>query len=1215
MNIIEKTLIFFKNNFFFIAWSIFLVFILIPFYSKGRMIAGGEGSYFLDFVTLFKNYGFSWVDYGTGIYQTSLSFAFVFHLIFLDWLIKDMRVVNFIMIYSIYFLPSLAMYLLALELRTSRLLAVLIAIFYVANPFSATYLSLINQWNVLSLYVLASFFLIIYKFLEKDFWLFFVFGINSFLFAFTNANPPLMAIYQIAIPLFLVVSIFIRGKGGNFLFFTKKYLVLLGSFLVFNFWWIFNWICVFADAQRNYNKQYAISWLRGDEKFIPAFSRIFNLTGNFGYPVTPGYNFFSSFYFNHWTKALLFLPLFLLLVGLSIACFKRTRVNNGLLVSSGLFLLFVFLAKGVRGLWGNIYEFLVMRFSLFSIFKSAEQKWGILVIFFLTLSLLFIFKANEGKQRSFLGLFVVFLVFCLFPFASLNFIPDYQFDFSQKLFATRQFLYKKDFGKLKDKLNQDKREYRILSFPGSANYQVALTQDDGRFYTGNDPVLTNTNKSFIAPYNGTFSKTFPQLYTSISRQNYFDLLGIYNIGKVILNKDVYPWFGFYEQENQARLKELFKENLTCDENETFLVCDNQLNFLPRFYPAQQVVWSPFNTDENLHFINSLEDFPQNTAYLFGQKEFNLENLEVVSDVVDQVESELILMAETQVYIDEAKLRSGVRGLNPGGVLFPYARWHPDGPIYRFIREKEERELDQALDFDLDSYFDKNIFFASKRIYEIQKWINSMDKKIFIQVFEDYEERMDRALVTLEEIIDSNLGDPFGYLARFEVTLAAHQQRVVDVLAGAEKEDDLAYKKELFNKYFLDLDKRILKIIKDNFSETTYRTIAPREGDYEFFIEDLGGKTWNLISLKEKEGEQYFFQKSLRKRKVENGEWFYLGNYFLPKGEKIIEMKVSSTNLLSDDWQTPSRTDFSTKETEHLSGSYSFGDLIAFQLIDNWEKRSLYHFSLVGSTSRGELRAMVIEGTPEALINMEANLALGRQTSDFRILADQVITSEDKWQNIDVTLRSTLFHQARLVLLTNSDLVDFELGEIRLERIAEPKLIVKKVNDGIEKFNLRSPRVSFKKLNNTKYSVEIKNLTNPFLLVFSESFHRNWKAYPLTKNEDFFIFPNLEKENWQYLDGKVTEFAGQDNLFPKNLILGWFNEPISASNHLLVNGYANAWLIEPDLANEDGDLFLVIEYEPQRFFYLGLVLSGLILVILIFLLFFLKVSSRNKNVKK
>ena len=179
-------------------------------------------------------------------------------------------------------------------------------------------------------------------------------------------------------------------------------------------------------------------------------------------------------------------------------------------------------------------------------------------------------------------------------------------------------------------------------------------------------------------------------------------------------------------------------------------------------------------------------------------------------------------------------------------------------------------------------------------------------------------------------------------------------------------------------------------------------------------------------------------------------------------------------------------------------------------------------------------------------------------------------------------------------------------------------------------------IEFKKINPTKYRVWVHQASGQFPLVFGESFHSQWKAY-LTKPEaengnikikslDKYTIFN-EGDDDQATKEELNEFIDQDwisalgnreriafvsknfqntiqndNLPAGHLFETWFEKPISESNHLTVNGYANSWIINPNeicqaknfcVKNSDGtyDFELTVEFWPQRLLYIGLFISG------------------------
>ncbi len=143
-------------------------------------------------------------------------------------------------------------------------------------------------------------------------------------------------------------------------------------------------------------------------------------------------------------------------------------------------------------------------------------------------------------------------------------------------------------------------------------------------------------------------------------------------------------------------------------------------------------------------------------------------------------------------------------------------------------------------------------------------------------------------------------------------------------------------------------------------------------------------------------------------------------------------------------------------------------------------------------------------------------------------------------------------------------------------------------------NLRKPEsVEFELVNPTKKIVRIKGASTPFFLAMSESFHPQWR-----------LEMNNEKVNGFF--NKWIPFVKPDK--------------VSDDDHFELNGFLNAWYVdvnelcnntnrfhspngtmEPAAttagsacvlnANGSYDLEMAIEFTPQRWFYLGLLISG------------------------
>jgi len=125
-------------------------------------------------------------------------------------------------------------------------------------------------------------------------------------------------------------------------------------------------------------------------------------------------------------------------------------------------------------------------------------------------------------------------------------------------------------------------------------------------------------------------------------------------------------------------------------------------------------------------------------------------------------------------------------------------------------------------------------------------------------------------------------------------------------------------------------------------------------------------------------------------------------------------------------------------------------------------------------------------------------------------------------------------------------------------------------------NLKTPeKIDFELINPTKKIVHIKGATTPFFLAMSESYHDQWQLeLKNEKNTGFF--------------GRWWPIAKPDR--------------VRDEYHYKLNGFLNAWYVDTEelcqnnsacVKNSDGsyDIEMVIEFWPQRWFYLGLIISG------------------------
>ncbi|MEK7572844.1 MAG: hypothetical protein AAB531_00310 [Patescibacteria group bacterium] len=117
---------------------------------------------------------------------------------------------------------------------------------------------------------------------------------------------------------------------------------------------------------------------------------------------------------------------------------------------------------------------------------------------------------------------------------------------------------------------------------------------------------------------------------------------------------------------------------------------------------------------------------------------------------------------------------------------------------------------------------------------------------------------------------------------------------------------------------------------------------------------------------------------------------------------------------------------------------------------------------------------------------------------------------------------------------------FELRNITVIKSFTPLVVLSRT---VSVTNRNTPDIHFQKINPTKYVVRIAHASYPYILSFQEAYNRGWKAY-----------------------------IADSNSFPEE-------------DHFEINGYANAWLIK-----QKGDYNIIVEYYPQRSFYIGIAIS-------------------------
>lgn len=132
------------------------------------------------------------------------------------------------------------------------------------------------------------------------------------------------------------------------------------------------------------------------------------------------------------------------------------------------------------------------------------------------------------------------------------------------------------------------------------------------------------------------------------------------------------------------------------------------------------------------------------------------------------------------------------------------------------------------------------------------------------------------------------------------------------------------------------------------------------------------------------------------------------------------------------------------------------------------------------------------------------------------------------------------------------------------------------------------RMSFRKINPTKYKIDIESVKGPFYLIFSESFNPEWYTYIST---DMMRCDPIV--TYEYMN--LTECRDRTKFLELEDLTQMFDIYIPKERHILVNNYTNVWYIDPKELGIDKDFSIILYFRPQSYFYLGFIISILTFV--------------------
>lgn len=531
-----------------------LLIIWVKFYFQNDyLLLNGEGNYFVDFDVHQFFYGEMWFpeSYGKPDLIGNSNGININFLRTVDELFSNKRLVNFSLISLIFVLPYIFFYALCRRHGLNQNLSILISLFYLLNPFSSSYLQSANQWAVFSMSLMPLIFLILD--ISKTYFHHFIFvGLITSIFSFTLYNPPTALPVLSTIFLGLIIK-YSDMKINIQRFWFALFFSCLG-FLVFNLGWINNIFDNIGAARSIFNEEFSLDWISTvvQDNFI--ILNIFSLT-----QVIAKGTIFDTFYNNF---LYIFIGSLFTLFTFILSLRTQNRTNRFL---SFLLILLIFLSKGTSPPFASIYDYLVINVPYFFIFKTPTEKFGIILVFILSYSIIRLLRDDIGDltkiYKKFLLVLVIFysLPFLIFDgFSPTSRDDNYEYGryFDYKNNETLiQYLKENHFGE------------RAIVLPGGENYQVLLESVDGKFYSGINPILSNSGIDVVR----TDHDRSP--YELIFQEKWEDYLEEKDITLILFSKKEKFWFGaatsieLYDLERVLKKRGFFETH----ENEYYTV--------------------------------------------------------------------------------------------------------------------------------------------------------------------------------------------------------------------------------------------------------------------------------------------------------------------------------------------------------------------------------------------------------------------------------------------------------------------------------------------------------------------------------------------------------------------------------------------------------------------------------------------------------------------
>lgn len=349
----------------------------------------------------------------------------------------------------------------------------------------------------------------------------------------------------------------------------------------------------------------------------------------------------------------------------------------------------------------------------------------------------------------------------------------------------------------------------------------------------------------------------------------------------------------------------------------------------------------------------------------------------------------------------------------------------------------------------------------------------------------------------------------------------------------------------------------------------YQFTVPTDGEYLIFFED------NTGLLRQADTNLKKWKIKIDGKQIEEDLKFEKDRNVIEIGKVYLKANKNKSSLMID---------YSDFPASQLEGENPF-----LQQIKNWPPDTRFYVS--GSAQFAEegirlaIDETILDARGETPTNLARELTIFLKGSQFNFY----------------TKSSRDVQNARIYFAPKENKEKFyqesKIKDLKIYPLYTPKIFFKLNKEATTQHNEKKdiPKITFTKINPVKYRINIEEARNSYILAFNENFNKNWELYLSDKRLT--------------ASGQTSEIFLEPATFET-----WGKRPIAQDRHFQVNGYANSWLIKPEDTNFQENYELIVEFWPQRLFYLGLLLSSVILIMSCFSYLLFNLNEKKKVVR-